>query len=68
MFVSLNDNTKNCYRQHDDEVIGKNNFQRARTGASLRASTRGEIGSNMLQRSVRSRRSLKSIGEPTSMA
>lgn len=57
-----------CYRKHDDEIIGNNNFQRARTGASLRASTRGEIGSNMLQRSVRSRRSLKSIGEPSVMA
>lgn len=58
-----------CYRKHDDVKVGTSNFQRAtRTGASLRASTRGEIGSNMLQRSVRSRRSLKAISEPTMMA
>lgn len=57
-----------CYRKHDDVNIGNNNFKRASTGASLRASTRGEIGSNMLQRSVRSRKSLKTIGEPSAMA
>lgn len=50
-------------KKHDD--VSTNSFQRASTtGASLRASTRGEIGSNMLQRSVRSRMSLKAIGEP----
>lgn len=54
-----------CCRKHDDVNNGNNNFKRASTGASLRASTRGEIGSNMLQRSVRSRKSLKTIGEPS---
>lgn len=33
------------------------------TGASLRASSRGELRSSILQRSVRSRRSFKTINE-----
>lgn len=52
-------------RQSNNDVetsVAKPAFTRGSTGASLRASTRGELGSNMLQRSVRSRRSVKAAG------
>lgn len=55
------------FRTNDDEEdIG--NFKRpvvGSTGASLRASTRGELGSSMLQRSLRLRKSTASTaGQP----
>lgn len=53
-----------CAKQVDDEVDKEcGNFQRSHSigQASLRASTRGEYSSSMLQRSVRSRASFKSI-------
>lgn len=54
-----------CTKQVDDDEVDKEcgNFQRSHSigQASLRASTRGEYSSSMLQRSVRSRASFKSI-------
>ncbi|CRK95636.1 CLUMA_CG009094, isoform A [Clunio marinus] len=48
--------------EDDDEVKECNQFKRASIGhASLRASSRGEYSSSMLQRSTRSRASYKSI-------
>lgn len=50
----------NLYRKNTNDVessAGKT-FTRGSTGASLRASTRGELGSSMLRRSVQSRKSV----------
>lgn len=43
----------NFFFRKNDDLVKEEPFKRPSTGASLRASSRGEIRSSMLQRSVR---------------
>lgn len=49
--------------QSEKSALPDNFVRGSATGASLRASSRGELGSSMLQRSARSRKSNKSLGD-----